>query len=123
MSRDDLLTSEGLIEVLAMWYSYERQYNPVAGYPPECPSTNGYRTSRQHDDLNGAAETDERGKLAERVGAVVGEMPEPEKSALYYLARNRATGQAVLRSPRLPADDVERAMVVSRALDLFGAML
>lgn len=123
MTRDDaLLTQEQLIDLLCQWWRYESQWRPVKGYPPESPSMRGYRTSKQYDDANGAAETDARGQTARMVGHVVSEMPEPERTALQFLARNRATGVVVWVSPRLPKDEAKRAELVARALDLFGMM-
>jgi hypothetical protein len=123
MKRDDLLTSEGLIELLCLWWRYESQWMPVRGFPTSAAGMDKYRASRQHDDTNGAQETDERGKLAKRVGLAVQSIPEPERTALYMLARNRASGVSVWSSPRLPQDEIERAVIVSRALDLFGMMV
>lgn len=114
---------QNLLELLALWWKYESQWTPVQGYPPECPSTAGYRASRQYDDCNGAAETDERGKLAARVGHAVNAIPEPERTALHFVARNQATGVAVWRSARLPKDDMERAIVVARAMDMLAILV
>jgi hypothetical protein len=119
----EIPNDEALIELLVLWWRYESQWQPVRGYPPECPSTKSFRASRQYDDINGTLETDQRGKQAKEIGHIVANIPEPERSALYCLAKNRATGVAVWRNPRLPADDVERARLVSRALDMFGVMV
>jgi hypothetical protein len=120
---NDLPDEAYLIEVLVLWYRSESSYLPVEGYPRECPSTAGYRASRQHDDLNGAQETDARGRLIARVGAVVNGFDDPYRAALYTLARNRATGSGVWRSARLPDDDMARAEITAKALDLFAVML
>lgn len=112
--------SQDLIDMLCLWWRCESQWMPVAGYPHECPSTHGYRASRQHDDGNGAFETDERGRLAISIGEAVQRVPEPHRTALYFLARNRATGAQVWMSPRLPIDPDERAEMVSAALEMFG---
>lgn len=121
MMRDD--PDGHLIDLLALWWKVESQYNPVAGYPQECPSTAGYRASRQYDDANSAQETDARGKLAASVGHAVQAIEEPYRSCLYMLARNRATGVSVWRSPRVPVDATERARMVARALDMLGVLI
>ena len=111
------------IGLLVLWWRYESQIPAVEGYPRECPSTAGYRASRQYDSDNGAFETDERGQLASRIGYIVNGMDEPYRTALHILARNRATGSAVWTSPRLPQDKDERAEVVSEAVMRFEAAL
>lgn len=111
------------IGLLVLWYRCE-QFGAlrVLGYPGECPSTQGYKTSRQYDDINGAAETDERGELAKHVGHAVNSLQEPYRTALYFLARNSATGVAVWRSPRLPEGEALES-IVSEALELFQERL
>jgi len=120
---DDLPDEARLIELLMLWWRHESQWSPVQGYPVECPSTAGYRASRQYDDANSAQETDARGKLAASVGHAVQAIEEPYRSCLYMLARNRATGVSVWRSPRVPVDATERARMVARALDMLGVLL
>jgi hypothetical protein len=108
------------IGLLVLWYRCEQAGAlRILGFPAECPSTQGYKASRQYDDSNGAAEIDERGSMAKAVGNIVNSLQEPYRTALYFVARNRATGAEVWRSPRLPADKDERAHVVSEALALF----
>ena len=112
-----------LIELLCLWNQVESQWSPVEGYPVECPSTRGWRASRQYDDTNSAAETDARGKLAKHVGAIVQSIDEPYRSALYQVARNRVSGAVVWRSARLPEDKDLAAAITVEALDIFGSLL
>jgi hypothetical protein len=112
-----------LIELLCLWYQVESQWTPVEGYPVECPSTKGWRASRQYDSENDAAETDARGKLAKHVGAIVASIDEPYRSALYQVARNKVSGAVVWRSARLPEDKDEAAAITVEALDIFGSLL
>ncbi len=121
MKRDQ---TDYAIGLLVLWWRRE-QINELLshGYPPVCPSTAGWLASRQWDADNGAFETDERGSLAAEVGRIVSEMAEPYKSALYVLARNRATGLTVWRSPRLPEDETKRAEIVGEALAMFERMV
>lgn len=124
---------ETWISALVLWWRYESGYQYVKGYPKECPSTRDYRTSRQYDDMGipdrdgiirePTADTDARGREAKRVGNIVNSLPEPYRTALYTLARNRATGVTVWKSPRLPQDDTQRARVVADALEMFGVLL
>lgn len=110
---------EMVLDMLAVWWRAESDWVPVEGYPPECPSTRGYRSSRQYDSTNGADDTDARSREISHVGKVVASIDEPYRTALYEIARNRATMAWVWRSPRLPSDEEERAMIVSDALDMF----
>jgi hypothetical protein len=120
---DDLPDEARLIELLMLWWRHESQWSPVQGYPVECPSTAGYRASRQYDDANGSFDTDARGRIARNIGAIVDAMQEPHRTALYTLARNRSTGVQVWKSSRLPADQTERARIVSQALEMLGMMV
>jgi hypothetical protein len=116
--------SHDLIGLLVLWHRCEQSGALRAlGLPAECPSTAGYRTSRQYDDANGAAETDARGQLAKAVGQVVSSIHEPYRTALHVVARNHATGIQVWASPRLPEDGSALADVVSEALALFQERL
>ena len=113
---------EDPIELLVLWWRAESGWSPVQGYPAECPSTAGWRASRQYDsgmDSNGAAETDARGALIRHIGHVVASIDDPYRTALYMLARNRASGVSVWTSARLPQDDDERAELVAEALHRF----
>lgn len=116
-----MILQDDAIGLLVFWHRYQWTRDLSAlDYPHECPSTKGYRTSRQYDSDNGAFETDARGELAERIGNIVDSITEPYRTALYVLARNRATGSMVWSSPRLPTDEIERMSVVSRAVELFS---
>jgi hypothetical protein len=121
MKRDD--PNQDILDMLVFWWRFERGWLPVQGYPEECPSTRGYKVSGQYDDQNGADETDARGMLAKRIGHAVASIAEPHRSALYLLARNRATSVSVWISPRLPTDDVERAQVIADAVDKLAALV
>lgn len=111
------------IELLVMWHRYESKWLPVDGYPSECPSTAGYRASRQYDSDNGAVEVEEYARLARYVGDVVRGIDEPYRTALCILARNQSTGAAVWRSVRLPDDRTEVAHITAEAVDRFLALL
>lgn len=111
------------LELLVLWWRAESGWTPVEGYPVECPSTRGWRASRQYDDANGAMETDERGRLIQTIGHAVNRQPEPYRTALYMLARNRAQGTRVWSSPRLPTDPDALAELTADALERFSEAL
>lgn len=107
------------IELLVLWWRVENAWIPVEGYPAECPSTQGYRASRQYDSDNGADEADARAKLASHVSYVISQINDPHRTALCILARNRANGENVWISPRLPIDEERRMELISDALTMF----
>ena len=123
MNQPTSTSDEALIELLIFWWRYERQWTPVKSYPRICPSTQGFRVDQSQDSDNGAADTDARGREAERIGAIINAIEEPYRTALSELARAKATRRTMRQSPRLPINAMERGVVVSRALDLFSMMV
>lgn len=112
------------VSLLVAWWKYTRARDLMGlGLPVECPSTAGYKASRQYDDINGAHETDSRGELLRHVGSLVDGIAEPYRTALYVLARNRSTGVSVWISPRLPADKDEVAEITAEALARFADLI
>jgi hypothetical protein len=59
----------------------------------------------------------------EAIDFQAGEMPEPHRSAIYAHARNLASKHAVWRSPRLPEDAQERAVLVMEARNMLTKRL
>ena len=112
------------IQLLVLWHriSQAGALRPL-GFPAECPSTRGYQASRQYDDQNGAMETDERGGIARMVQKVVDGIAEPHRTALYVLARNRATGSQVWASARIPGDKDEVLRITGEAVAMFCDMV
>lgn len=122
MKRDSLdLQRDDLLDLLRIWHRHEARWVPVNGYPQECPSTRGWRASRQYDSENGADETDAIAKLAKHVQSVVDSMREPHRTAIHVLARHHATGHTVWGSARLPQDRDECASVMAAAMEIFAA--
>jgi hypothetical protein len=122
VKRDD--PHQAALDALVFWWRYESGWIPVQGFPTECPSTIGWRASRQYDTDNGAMETDARGEMAQRIGNIIHGIPDTPKrwrTALYVLARNRATGVQVWTSTLLPQDEQERMELVAEAVDLLMA--
>ena len=108
-----------LISLLVLWHRLD-SLAVVAGYPSESPSCAGYKTSRQYDSDNGSFESEARSDEAHAVGRLVMLMDDPFRTALCLLARNRATGVTVWRSPRLPADQDECREVLAEALSMLS---
>lgn len=122
--KNDFRGYDELISLLVLWHRLENMPH-VAWYPHECPYLNPV-SSRQHDfgpNSNGAGDTDERGRMAMRIGKAVDGMDEPFRTAIKMLARNRATGIQVWISPRLPQDKDARAELVSEAMSMLAEMV
>ena len=106
-------------DMLVLWHRRESLWNPVEGFPIECPSTAGYRASRQYDSDNGAADADYTTRVISHVDSVIEAMEDPHKTAIKLFARNRATGASVWRSPRLPDDKELAAEITHEAIEIF----
>ena len=119
-----------LIELLVLWHKRKSLWMPVEGYPRECPSTAGFKGSRQFDDVNGQQEADAESQLCQHIENVINGdsryypgIAEPYRTALHMVARNRASGVSVWTSARLPADADKRAEVVAEAMERFAEAL
>lgn len=106
---------EILNDLLGRWHRWCIHTPPNTGFYKENPSCKLYRTSRQHDDINGALDSDAENSVMQAVDYAIDRMEQPYKTAVEFNARNLATGTSVWRSPRLPADDIERAHLVMHA--------
>jgi len=113
MTHDEKAIEAALDNLLKLWHQWSAGDGVGAGYPSVCTSCKLYRASRQHD--YDYIDSDADNALAEAVEAQVSAIAEPWRTALHINARNLATGRSVWRSARLPADDMERAVVVTEA--------
>ena len=107
------MTSDEIDSILIRWHSYGNQDTGVQGYPRECPSTRGYRSSQQWR----GTDVDEEGDVylsapdpfTQHIGRVVDEaiktMEAMHQLALAYQARALAVGSYAIRNPRLPQGD------------------
>lgn len=78
--------------LLVQWWRDESEWMPVLGYPRECPSTAGYRASRQYDSDNGALDSSLHARQIARTAEIVHAMRDPYRAAIYAYARASATG-------------------------------
>ena len=112
MMRDD--SRAILDDLLGRWHSWARGYSPV----PTCgsdPMFRGAKSSRSWDSTEDILDAEVTASIMKAIDFQVSEMQEPWRSAIYCLGRNCATGVAVWRSPRLPADPFERGTIVLEA--------
>ncbi len=106
---------EMLSDLLARWHRWSVHTPPATGYYKENPSCKMYRASRQYDTENGAFDTDRENSTMEAIDHAIDRLQQPWKTAVEFNARNLATGVWVWMSPRLPADDIERAHLLMHA--------
>lgn len=109
--------------MLIMWHTHASMEGIGWGYPSRAPASHQYRCSRQYDDQNGSLDCDVDMQIAKAVGHQVDKMTEPHRTAIHINARNLKVGVSVWQSPRLPADQMERARVVSDARDMLARRL
>ena len=109
--------------LLIMWHTFASQEGVGWGYPSRAPASHQYRCSRQYDDQNGSLDGDVDKQIAMAVGHQVEKIADPHRTALHINARNLKVGVSVWSSPRLPADQLERARIVSDARDMLARRL
>lgn len=104
-----------LNDLLASWHKWASRYRYGKGYPAAAASCRPARASRQRDDENGALDAAIEDSRMEAMDAAMSRVPQPHLTALQFQARNMATGNSVWISPRLPADQMERAVLTLEA--------
>lgn len=115
----DIATEDEVLnDLLSRWHSWASDYRTALGYPTMSAGLGQYRASRQYDDCNGALDQDVENIVMAAVDACVSSVPQPFRNAIHINARNLCVGLDVWRSPRLPEDDLARALMVSDAREL-----
>jgi secreted PhoX family phosphatase len=115
MMRDD---SKAIFDdVIARWHVWAKGYSVVrvAGSDPMFRDAKAGRCWDSADDI---LEAEINSKIMKAVDFQVSEMADPHRSAIHENARNCATGVSVWRSPRLPADPLERGVIVLEARNM-----
>lgn len=121
MRRDDFqpgavcADDEALNSILSAWHRWASDERVALGFPTTAAGCSQYRASRQHDDCNGALDQDVENIVMAGVEACINSICQPHRNALHINARNLALGLSVWRSPRLPEDELARALMVSDA--------
>lgn len=103
-----------LNSLLVQWHKWGCRDNVSRGYPTRDSTCCAARSSRQYDDQNGALDADIDDGVMEAFDFAAYRVPHPWLAALQFQARNLATA-AVWRSPRLPVDPEERAILTIEA--------
>ena len=112
-----------LDDLLSRWHSWAKGFQ-VCPAPSADPMFRGVKSGRAWETQYEIAEAQLNDDTMEAIDFQVGEMAEPNRSAIYANARNLASRYAVWTSPRLPTDPQERAIVVMGArTDLMRRLL
>lgn len=104
-----------LNDYLARWHKWCSRYRFGKGYPSSDVACRQSRTSKQYDYDNGAMDASVDDSIAEAFDAALDRIEQPHRTALSIQARNLATGSSVWSSPRLPADPMERGVLLMEA--------
>jgi hypothetical protein len=112
-----------LDDLMCRWHQWGQSARICRGFAPKSLVVGDYRISRQHDDINGALDSDLDASRMKAVDFAVGCMLDPYKAAIYAQARALVSGAAVWTSPRLPADPAERAAIVVLARSMLTVRL
>ena len=116
-----------LNDLLKRWHQWQAGYNPV----PTCsadPMFRNVKSSKNWDTTSQVIADELHGSTMETIEAQVAELPDvpqtkPYRSAIYAVARNLSSGASVWKSPRLPADLDERAVVIMEARNMLTRRL
>lgn len=100
---------------LRQWHSWCQTHVYSTGFYSVNPACRQARASRQYDYENGAIDAHVDAVEMEAVDAIISAIDDPWRTALMIQARNLWSGVSVWRSPRLPADEAERAVLLIEA--------
>ncbi len=114
--------NERLNDLLARWHARCQGYSAGKGYPSSDAVFGQSKSTSVWDSWNGAEEEAAQRRIMEGFDAVIWTMPntdtQPFLTALQFQARNFSTRAQVWNSPRLPADDEERAVLLMEARNM-----
>jgi len=115
MDQAEQILDATLDSLLRLMHEYASAERVGQGYPSNAAGCSYYRPSRQHDDTNGASDSDRDAELGAAVSAVVDQMQDPHRTCLRIEGRNIATGVRAWVSARLPLCPVERSVIRQEA--------
>lgn len=100
--------------LLSEWHHWARA-EPLQPSRGADPMFRNAKSSKGWDSTSEVIEDEIRDKTMKAIDFQVSEMHDPHRSAIYIHARNCCTGRNVWLSPRLPADPMERAVILMEA--------
>lgn len=115
---DDILS-----DLLSRWHQWMHASKVSRGYGSKSAGFEGYRCSRQYDDVSGCLDTDLDAKRSEAVNFAAEQLQDPHRAAIYMDARNLCTGLSVWNSPRIPPEPEMRDMIVKEARSMMCTRL
>lgn len=110
--------NERLNDLLVRWHAHCLGYSPGKGFPSGDAVCRNAKTSSTWDGWNGSQDHAIDKKIIDAFDGVIWNVPQPHLTALQFQARNLFTGKQVWTSPRLPADQVERAVLLMEARNI-----
>jgi len=115
MDQAEQILDATLDSLLRLMHEYASAERVGQGYPSNAAGCSYYRPSRQHDDTNGASDSDRDAELGAAVNAIVEQMQDPHRTYLRMDAKSIVTGLRVWYSARLPLCPVERSVIRQEA--------
>lgn len=116
--RPEVDLNQVLNDLLSRWHAWSSAYSFGKGYPSVDSACRDSRTSRQYDDSNGALDAAVENRIMEAFDAAASAVPQPYLTALQFQARNFHSRAQVWKSPRLPDDEIERAVLLMEARNM-----
>jgi hypothetical protein len=113
MMQNDL--QDVLSGMLVDWHHYCQHTRDRAGYAGKSPVFGQSRSNSQYDWANGIEDEMVDRRIMQGFDAAAQRVPQPWLTALQFEARNLAGGYQVWASPRLPADQEEREILILEA--------
>lgn len=115
--RDDVqaIHAAMLDDLLCRWHTWQADYSPVRGHKGRALVCGDYNAGRHYDAENGVDDDAIERRTMQAVDSAISGLPDIERNAISMEARNLASGCALWRSPRLPADPAQRAVIVAQA--------
>jgi hypothetical protein len=96
-----------LDDLLIRWWNWRAPIQPARGHGRTALGFEGYRTSRQYDDENGALDDEVEAAIMKGVGDEIDRLDSMHRTAVYCQARALTLGVLVFTNPRLPRPGAE----------------
>jgi len=110
--------NERLNDLLTRWHAHCNGYSACKGYPSANAACRQAQTTSVWDAWSGAQDDAANHRIMEEFDAAMWDVPQPYLTALQLQARNLHTGKQVWQSPRLPADPMERGVLLMEGRNL-----
>lgn len=115
MNRDPAVIDATLDDLLIRWWDWRKPMQPARGFNNCSMGTEGYRTSRQYDDVNGALDSDAEHRTMKLVSRAVDALENDHKRIIIVVAKALHMGIFVFKSPNLSHDPETRNAQIKAA--------